>query len=947
MNKYLTFILIGIFTFTSFGFMPSSYAANGVIAQSFSNVTLKGLTTYPDQPLKFDFIVEPSVIARSETTKQSFKSDSLKLIKYFLASLTTPEEDMWVNLSPYEKNRIVPESLGQTIMGRDLLEQDYILKQITASLIHPDTPSGKQFWAKVYTKTQAQFGTTEVPINTFNKVWIMPDKATVWEHDNSVFVMERHLKVMLEEDYLSKDKSRPNNQALQANTQTTKEIIRQIIIPTLEEEVNNGDAFAQLRQIYNAMILATWYKKRLKDSLLGHTYSNRRKTTGITFVPGEKDPQKIYDDYVQTFKKGVFNFIKEEKDATGQLVPRKYFSGGAVGLKADQLTIRRGALALNANRAMLPTEKAMNVKCDFNPMDQAMNSPEWPELKYHLKKLDMKNTREEGLNAILLGLAKHPKVNREPVITRLKALYADTKDEFKYELIRAILKLTEFEDAFVRLWFENAFSSTDDELIVEAMSLSRTVIRRAKNKKELYEYFNANIEGFITSEDIKKRKMALTFYVDVGDFNEELKPTIYNRMVFDLNFRDKYFEALKKMPRAFQTIISIQLNSIGVPVKFELEDVFETARALHPKSKDFNLSKEDIRALKEYIAKAPSPAELLEHIYSTKDIVFFYEWDDIEEEDLKITDFRLIRFIREIIVSNNVKAVALPFPANKAKDIEKLIKGEIPLKDWEYGIYGETDAVDPSYREVKAHIFRLMMIMLKELSVDLIFYETSQSATSEGDLGDMQRARIITDYYNKNKSKILVLGDEFAVSKRQNGPQTLASLIMEEVPNVASNIVAKNFDKMGYHDPQLENILLEQELSKSRGFMIKDTPLEKWLYDEEPFTYGEEWDGLIFWLDDNDGPNGGDDHEVVDPVVPDEELTLANRAMLSTVEALNVKGGIDLNSNALKLEIKRDGKGIPLSASQQNWSQVSIEGIEPVITSIEPVNVSFLKGINS
>ena len=33
-------------------------------------------------------------------------------------------------------------------MGRDMLGQDYILKQITASLIYPESNLGKKFWDK-------------------------------------------------------------------------------------------------------------------------------------------------------------------------------------------------------------------------------------------------------------------------------------------------------------------------------------------------------------------------------------------------------------------------------------------------------------------------------------------------------------------------------------------------------------------------------------------------------------------------------------------------------------------------------------------------------------------------------------------------------------------------------------------------------------------------------
>ena len=38
---------------------------------------------------------------------------------------------------------------------------------------------------------------------------------------------------------------------------------------------------------------------------------------------------QIYDQYIEAFKKGAYNYIKEDYDsATQEIIPRKYFSGG-------------------------------------------------------------------------------------------------------------------------------------------------------------------------------------------------------------------------------------------------------------------------------------------------------------------------------------------------------------------------------------------------------------------------------------------------------------------------------------------------------------------------------------------------------------------------------------------------------------------------------------------
>ncbi|MBF0619716.1 MAG: hypothetical protein HQL19_06060 [Candidatus Omnitrophica bacterium] len=139
---------------------------------------LKGMKVRAGVPLAFDFILDSG---NATLDRAALQQESSRLIKYFLAALTIPEKDLWVNLSPYEKDRIIPDELGFTGMGRDLLAEDYILKQVTASLVYPEGDTGRKFWAEVYKQAYAKYGTTDIPVDTFNKVWIVPQKAQVYE----------------------------------------------------------------------------------------------------------------------------------------------------------------------------------------------------------------------------------------------------------------------------------------------------------------------------------------------------------------------------------------------------------------------------------------------------------------------------------------------------------------------------------------------------------------------------------------------------------------------------------------------------------------------------------------------------------------------------------------------------------------------------------------------
>ncbi len=441
----LIFVLILAFIFSSWP-MPAlaeefRLPAPGNMVQLspvFNAPVLKGIKVHPDNPFRFDFILDQGdsalptrghvplsrdvsprsssrtlAVARTLPTKSTAESESTpgkspndlkqeanKLIKYFLASLTIPEKDLWVNLSPYEKNRIIPDAFGRTEMGRDLLAEDYMLKQITSSLIYPEGETGKKFWKKVYAQAAKRFGTTNIPVNTFNKVWIVPEKAVVYENAKAgtAYVVESKLKVMLEEDYLSQTKhsdvgvlpsgfpvslakslaqrgcpslGHPNIRELDSGTlqngdcpsnivsQGTvpilkdsnihmlgTQMLREIVIPELTKEVNQGKNFAQLRQIYNSLILGYWYKKKIKDSILAAVYENKNKIKGTEYAQSllpqhqgnrQNDVELIYQSYIKAFKKGVFNYIKEESSleqaSQGKeqgTYPRKYFSGGTV-----------------------------------------------------------------------------------------------------------------------------------------------------------------------------------------------------------------------------------------------------------------------------------------------------------------------------------------------------------------------------------------------------------------------------------------------------------------------------------------------------------------------------------------------------------------------------------------------------------------------------------------
>ena len=335
-EKLVIRIILISFFFTSVGPLPDVSAqtlidlpAPGMMVNKsipFDPLQLKGILVNVKNPLRFDFLVDKG---DSGLSGEFLKGNITRLAKYFLTCLAVPEDDLWVNLSPYERDRIVPGNFGTTLMGKDLLEQDYLLKQIMASLSYPENDLGKQFWQKVYRKSYELYGTTEIPINTFNKVWITPKFAHVYVQGNAAFVVNSQLDVMLEADYKAwVHHLKNNNTGLSQNAGAYSQVFREVILPELRQEINQGKNFAVVRQVYNAMILATWYKRHLKDSVLGRMYVGKNQVKGVD-VADKDAKEKIFRQYLKAYKKCVYNYIKEDYDPfTQQTVPRKYASGG-------------------------------------------------------------------------------------------------------------------------------------------------------------------------------------------------------------------------------------------------------------------------------------------------------------------------------------------------------------------------------------------------------------------------------------------------------------------------------------------------------------------------------------------------------------------------------------------------------------------------------------------
>ncbi len=279
---------------------------------------LKAVKVFVEDSFHEDFIIDNGDAGDISSAQVKRFAD------YFCDGLSLKADDIWVNLSAYESKRMIPDSLAKTKLGRDLLAQDCILKRLTASLIHPDSEWGKRYWNKVYEETERVYGDIPSTFNLYQKVWIVPDKAEIYEtklpcenFDKSSplikslcenpdkkegyvgIIAESRLKVLCETDYMAITKDfggNENFQDIKSFNDLCTSIFKEVILPVIEEEVNHGQNFILERQIYNALILALLCKEKLQDY---HGWKEFIDTGQKSLKPSVHKIEPIEDETIQ------------------------------------------------------------------------------------------------------------------------------------------------------------------------------------------------------------------------------------------------------------------------------------------------------------------------------------------------------------------------------------------------------------------------------------------------------------------------------------------------------------------------------------------------------------------------------------------------------------------------------------------------------------------------
>jgi hypothetical protein len=234
----------------------------------------------------------------------------------FFVWLALPPDAFWVNLHPYQPERIIDPRLAGTEAGRVLLESNMLLKRALAAAQHPDTPTGANWWREV-ARLYGDRYVTGCPGVT-HRFWISPAPATVHATADELYILDAPLVVnaVIEPSLPQRPECPPNPPELDA---AWIELYRKLIVPVAQHAVNTAPAFEPLRRVYLSRVAAEWFRQR---SAVGRTSVSRIVNSGDVRrwpLRAPWNPLDVFNQMVHSFYNGEWT-----KDQTVELDGKTY-----------------------------------------------------------------------------------------------------------------------------------------------------------------------------------------------------------------------------------------------------------------------------------------------------------------------------------------------------------------------------------------------------------------------------------------------------------------------------------------------------------------------------------------------------------------------------------------------------------------------------------------------
>ncbi|WP_148083568.1 hypothetical protein [Micromonospora sp. Llam0] len=282
----------------------------------------------------------------------------------FFVWMALPTSAFTVNLNPDEPERIMDTQFSKTDAGRVLLEADLQMKKTVAKLIHPESPTGKPFWTGLDGEKCVSM-----------RQWIVPAPAVVHEDQNQLYIIDAPLSVKMETEVVNSvgvggmDPGCPGQ--TEADTKRNETLFRALILPQVEEAVNNAPEYADLRRVYVSRVAAEWYRERSATKRTAYSDLIDQGNVDDWTAREPWSPIEVWQRYVRSYTDGEFTF--EQRTERGDVIEIATYVYGGV----DLTDIPRSRLSGDAFAQQRPELPSAVGQAPYTPVIEEEENLVW------------------------------------------------------------------------------------------------------------------------------------------------------------------------------------------------------------------------------------------------------------------------------------------------------------------------------------------------------------------------------------------------------------------------------------------------------------------------------------------------------------------------------------------------------------------------------------------
>ncbi len=318
---------------------------------NFTSIKLNyiSVTENSTRGINFDYIFKAQKAEGSSHGIDLNDSMNLGFIA-FKTGLAVHNYHLWVNLAPWDPDRIIDDQINQSDVGRIMLEADLQMKKDLSKYWNPcanETGKACHDLLDKKHKALAQRCTEKFPGEIKNidnikfyavtRQEILPDKVYAYTNGTQIYIINASLTIdtspILDHSYfkvvnqdnstLSKGCLEELNRSLREYCEYNLELNKQKILPYVIAEVNHEEKYEDLREVYVALALAQWYLSHVSPSM---DIFQRNDSFNILKSQKPWSPIDIWRQFIDIYNKG--DYICWKNTTNGDRTMSRSYSGG-------------------------------------------------------------------------------------------------------------------------------------------------------------------------------------------------------------------------------------------------------------------------------------------------------------------------------------------------------------------------------------------------------------------------------------------------------------------------------------------------------------------------------------------------------------------------------------------------------------------------------------------